>query len=156
MKIEILTAMIVIALVFGTGQAKAPAAEHDRHQAMLVAFLHHPMDGRVSVKNIGTGVAGPSKLTLDCQLDVRLSQGGCPDLPPWAAPLYFDRAFPKNATVKVPSLGPGETFTHTLSFWNALKWTSGTYYFTVLADAEHTVVQRNRVHNKAVSTITVP
>ena len=51
MKIEILTAMIVIALVFGTGQAKAPAAEHDRHQAMLVAFLPHPMDGRVSVKN---------------------------------------------------------------------------------------------------------
>ncbi len=153
------TAALVI-LLFGlpvvAGQAKEPRATvtksaiHGRPD--LVPLLHHPMDGQLAVKNIGTGQAGPSKLTLDCERqESPAAMHSCPNLPVSFMETYFDPAFPENATVQVPALAPGATFKHTLTFWNTFKWPSGTYKFTVVADAGG----RRTKNSIAVSTLTV-
>jgi len=121
----------------------------------LVPVLPHPMNGKIVVKNLGKGLAAPSKMTLDCEkMSTPVSQ--CPDLPISAASTYFDPAFPKNATINVPQLAPGATFEHTLSFWETLHWPSGRYRFTAVADAAHVLSERNTKNNIAVSTLVVP
>jgi len=150
-------AMTLMVLTVAAGQPKSQSTP--TIGVRLVPSLASPMDGRIAVKNKGTQPAGPTKLILDCQkLGGPLAgPGGCPDLPPSFAPFYFDRAFPKYATVKVPALRPGETFTHRLSFWNeTLKWPSGTYYFTAITDAEHTAGPGSEASNKTVGSFTVP
>jgi hypothetical protein len=140
------------------GQKSTAPANTERQGAPdLVAILPNPMNGQLAVKNIGKGPAGPSKLTLDCQKEgVPSETGGCPDLPASAATEYFDPAFPKNLTIKVPALAPGEKFKHTISFWSTFHWPSGKYKFTAVADADHTIPQSNRKNKVATSTLTVP
>ncbi len=123
----------------------------------LVPILHNPMDGEIRVKNIGGGPAAPSKLTLDCvRLDALSQMYSCPNLPLSDAPTYFDPAFPNNATIKIPALAPGATFTHKLSFWDVSTWPKGRYKFTVVVDAAHTLAESNTVNNVGTSRVTVP
>lgn len=127
-------------------------------QPDLVPILPNPMNGTVMVKNIGKCPAGPSKLTLNCQKQgVPVgTRGGCPEVPPAASAPYLDPMFPDNVTVNVPALAPGASFSHTLSFWAALTWTSGTYTFVGKADAANTVAESNEGNNTANSVLTVP
>jgi len=143
----------------GAFQEQPPASQDSDVQGMpeLVPSLPNPMNGQITVKNVGAGSAGPSKLTLDCQrVGVKGHDGGCPVLPPSFADTYFDPAFPMTATIRVPALAVGETFTHTLSFWGALQWPSGKYKFTAVADAAHTVTESDRKNSVAVSILTIP
>jgi len=123
----------------------------------LLPMLHHPMNARIIVKNIGIGSAGPSKLTLDCQkIEAVPQMHSCPNLPLTAWPTYFDSAFPNNATVNIPALAPGTTFTHVLPFWDVSKWPTGKYKFTAVADAAHSLLESNTKNNVATSTLIVP
>jgi hypothetical protein len=143
----------------GSADSKSSSESDTASSPDLVVIPPDPMKGRIIVRNAGTAPAGPTKLTFDCQKEVKgaaSESGGCPDLPPEAAPKYFDPAFPRNATVKVPALAPGESFTHTLEFWNVMKWPSGTYRFAVVADAAHELDGASRTHAVATSQLTVP
>jgi hypothetical protein len=114
------------------------------------------MDGEIRVKNVGAGSAHPSKLTLDCvRLGAPSQMYSCPNLPVSVAPLYFDEAFPNNATIKVPALAPGETFTHKLSFWDVSNWPKGKYKFTVTVDAAHELTESNPENNVATSVLII-
>jgi hypothetical protein len=143
-----------------TGQSiaqKRDSKATDEAKPILVPVLHHPMDGRISVKNVSNAPAGPSKLNLDCvRLGAPVQMNSCPDLPPSVAATYFDPMFPKNATIQVPTLTPGQTFTHTLRFWSALTWPTGKYRFTAVADAGHVVSTSTSEGNIATSTLVVP
>jgi len=121
----------------------------------LVPVLSHPMNGKIIVKNIGRGFAAPSKLTLDCEVVSSTVSTACPDLPVSVASTYFDTEFPKNATIEVPALSPGETFVHSLSFWETFHWPSGRYRFTALVDAAHALSESNTKNNIAISTLVV-
>ncbi len=124
----------------------------------LIPVIPNPMNGVVMVKNIGTCAAGPSKLVLDCHKEglVSTGGGGCAEIPPTLMAAYSDPAFPDKVTVNTPALAPGASFSHTLSFWAALKWASGKYDFTAMADAANTVAESNEGNNTANSTLTVP
>jgi len=125
----------------------------------LVPILPNPMSGTVMVKNIGKCPAGASKLTLNCSKEgiPAGTRGGCPELPATLTPsAYHDPMFPDSVTVNVPGLAPGASFSHTLSFWAALKWTTGTYAFIGKADAANTVAESNEGNNVANSTLVVP
>jgi hypothetical protein len=123
----------------------------------LIPVIPNPMNGVVMVKNIGKCAAGPSKLTLDCHKEGHVGGGGgCAEIPAGVADPYHDPAFPDKLTVNVPALAAGATFSHTLSIWAVLKWTSGKYDFTAMADAANTVAESNEGNNTATSTLTVP
>jgi len=149
---------MAFALIFAQGFALSKGqAAHSESLPDLVPILSKPMNGEVTVKNLGTGEAGPSRLTLDCQKEGAAPEsGGCPDLPPEFASAYFDPAFPMNATIKVPALAPGATFKHTLAFWELLHWPRGKYKFTAIADAAHEINESRRSNNTATSTLTIP
>jgi CARDB len=160
MKKAILVAVLaLIAGALASGQStesrSAVPKAADPEKPDLVPVLAHPMNGKVVVKNIGRGFAAPSKLTLDCE-EVSTPVNACPDLPVSAAATYFDPAFPKNATIEVPALSPGEIFVHTLSFWDTFHWATGRYRFTALVDAAHVLSESNTKNNVAVSTLVVP
>lgn len=129
----------------------------DEPRATLVSALHHPMDARITITNTGNAPAAPSKLTLDCiKLGAPVQMNSCPDLPPSFAGLYFDPSLPKNATIRVPALAPGETFTHTLVFCTQLNWPKGKYKFIAVADAAHNISLSTTKENVATSTFVVP
>jgi hypothetical protein len=160
--VVIAASIFVPGFFFSRSQGQNPTTSSSKHrdsQALpdLVPTLPNPMNGRLQVKNIGPGPAGRSRLTLDCEKgDTPADVGDCPSLPPEFASTYFDPAFPMNATVKVPALAPGATFTHTLSFWSTFQWPSGKYRFTAVADAAHEVHESRRSNNTATSTLTIP
>ncbi len=138
-----------------TKPAQAKAASAEPKPDLLVA-LPIPMNGTITVKNIGKARAAPSKVTLDCEkFAADGSIQSCPDLPPSVADKYFDPAFPRNATVRVPELAAGATFAHKLSFWALMQWPSGKYKFTAKAHADHSLPESN-TKNVATSTLTVP
>lgn len=161
-----LSASIALLLLLTSGatlvaaQSKKPrplgSRLSDAGKPDLAPFLRSPMNGQITVKNVGSGDAAPSKLTLDCEKVAGPQPGGCPDLPPSAAGTYFDAAFPKNATINVPALKAGASFTHRLAFWNTFKWPSGKYKFTAVADAAHAIPESNTKNNVATSTLAVP
>jgi hypothetical protein len=122
----------------------------------LISLLHHPMDNQVIVKNVGKGLAYPTKLTLDCVKVGVEPMHSCPSLPLGFMKVYFDPAFPENATVNVPALKAGESFSHTLMFWDVSHWPTGTYKFTAVADAGHSLEQTNTKNSVATSLLTVP
>jgi hypothetical protein len=123
----------------------------------LVPTLHNPMTDEVRVRNLGTGHSAPSKLTLDCErVEANPELRACPDLSPSLAETYFDSVFPKYATIKVPVLAPGTTFTHKLSFWNQMNWRKGTYRFTAVlrsSDSGQETITKDKV---AVTTLVIP
>jgi CARDB len=157
---------VLALLIFGAGAAPGQSNHPKSHASQpaervgkpeLVVILSVPMSDKIAVKNIGKGSAGPSKLTLDCvRVGAPTQMNSCPDLPPSAMVAYFDAAFPNNATIQVPALAAGATFTHILSFWNDFRWTNGKYKFTAVADASHTIHEVNSKNNVAISTLTVP
>jgi hypothetical protein len=123
----------------------------------LVPVLSSPMNGTVSVKNIGTGAAGASKLVLKCvKLGNTGGGGGCADIPPALAAPYIDAAFPNSVVVNVPALAPGASYNHALSFWGALVWPKGKYQFNAAADAGAVVAETNEANNAASSVLAVP
>ena len=122
----------------------------------LVPILHTPMNGEIRVKNIGVGSAEPTKLILDCvRLDAPSQMYSCPNLLISSAADYFDPAFPNNATIKVPALAPGATYTHKLLFWDVSKWPKGKYKFTVTVDAEHALTESNTKNKIAHSVLSI-
>jgi hypothetical protein len=159
-KTFVLFALLLLLGISATGQATAKTHDSkatDEAKASLVPLLHHPMDGRISVKNVGSAPAGPTKLTLDCvRLGAPVQMNSCPDLPPSVAATYFDPTFPRNATIQVPTLTPGETFTLTLTFWSMVTWPTGKYRFTAIADAGHVVSTSTTEGNIATTTLVVP
>lgn len=149
-------ALLIFAGSYVTGQSSEYKLR-DKGKAHLTPFLHHPMDGRISVTNVGNGASAPTKLTLDCvKLGTPMEMNSCPNLPLSVARAYFDPMFPKNATIQVPALAPGETFTHSLSFWSSFRWPAGRYKFTVVADASHVVSDQPSKGSVATSTLVVP
>ena len=58
--------------------------------------------------------------------------------------------------MSIPALAPGASYSHTLTFWGVLKWPSGKYDFTGVADAANTVAESNEANNTTTSTLTVP
>lgn len=94
----------------------------------LVPLLHHPMDGRIRVRNVGTAPSGPSELTLDCiKLGAPVEMNSCPDLPPSMAATYFDPMFPQNATLQAQRwLRVRSTHTHSCSGMNSLGQAANT------------------------------
>ena len=146
---------------FDTGQPEhhlPPAPPSQERLPDLVATLPVPMTGQLTIKNVGTATAAATKLTMDCQKEDSApdAQRTCPDLPSEAAATYYDPAFPMNLTIKVPALAPGESFSHTLSFWSKFQWPSGKYKFTVIADAAHVLHESDVKNNIATSTLIVP
>ncbi len=138
-------------------QCKKPGTPSGQRLPDLIPVLPNPMNGHVAVKNIGAGPAGPSKLVLECHKAGHIGPGGgCADLPASLVAAYSDPAFPDKVTVPVPALAPGGTFTHTLTFWGALKWAPGKYDFNAMADAANTVAESNEGNNITTSTLTVP
>ncbi|MEO3428421.1 CARDB domain-containing protein [Pelagibius sp. CAU 1746] len=131
------------ALAAGAGQALA--------QPDLVPQLNFPMNASVGVQNAGTTAAGPSHLTINCTKFGK-ADGGCPEAPGMGA--YVDPAFPNRAVIDVPALEPGESFSHNLSFWNAIPWTPGTYVFDAEVDAGGDVAESNETNNSAQSSYT--
>jgi len=69
---------------------------------------------------------------------------------------YENPAYPNKATIKVPKLKPGKTFTHKLSFWNSLSFGPGIYVFTVIADDGNKVAETNEGNNTAGTQLVVP
>jgi hypothetical protein len=123
----------------------------------LVPLLHSPMSEEIRIRNLGSEPSAPSKVTLDCvRVGATPETNSCPDLPPSAAASYFDPAFPQHATIQVPSLAPGATFTHKLAFWGAMNWPKGKYKFTAvvrMSDSPRETITKDRV---AVGILTVP
>ena len=118
------------------------------------------VNGVVSVKNFGSVdiPAGTDfKITVVCNKVGMV--GGCAE-PPVAIPEYVDAAFPNAVTVKVVGgLAHGHVFNHKLKFWKSLVWASGSYQFTVTADAgvaPGAVVETDEGNNVGVATLTVP
>lgn len=123
----------------------------------LVPVLPNPMNGHIEVKNIGACPAGPSKLTIDCHKQGHVGGGGgCAEIPATAAAAYQDPAFPDKVTISVPALAPGAVFSHALSFWGSLKWTSGKFDFKAMADAANAVAESDEANNMGASILTVP
>lgn len=150
--------MIAGRILSESGRPKSATGQRrDVATAQLVPLLSNPMNADITVKNVGTATADPTKLTLDCiRLDVPIQMNSCPDLPPSFAVKYFDEAFPKNATIRIPALAPGEEFKHTLLFWFILKFPSGRFKFTAVADAEGKTSPPNRKSKVASRVLVVP
>jgi hypothetical protein len=159
--IAILTLLFTLGVLFVEGQTTRSNPTESQNQVEkapdLLPILRSPMNGEIRVKNIGTGFAEATKLTLDCvKMDATTQMHSCPNLPLSVAPTYYDPAFPDNATIKIPSLAPGATFTHTLSFWDVSNWPKGKYRFTVTVDAAHTLNESNTKNNIANSILSIP
>lgn len=132
-----------VSLIAGAGQALA--------QPDLVPQLNFPMNATVGIQNSGTSAAGPSQLTINCT-KFGQADGGCPDTPGMAA--YVDPAFPNRVVIDVPALEANESFSHDLSFWNAIPWTPGTYVFDAEVDAGSDIAESDETNNTAQSSYT--
>jgi hypothetical protein len=154
-KICSLFCFCAVTVLYVDCQQTRPTITTTPKQPDLLVILHHPMNATIRIKNIGTASAGPSKLTLDCvRIESRSKMYSCPNLPITKMQTYFDAQFPNNATIQVPSLAPGATFVHTLAFWSDMNWPVGTYRFTAVADAAHTL-QVASIQNVATSTLVI-
>jgi hypothetical protein len=109
----------------------------------LVPIPSRMLNGAVSVRNTGTAASGASVTTVVCKKIV--GAGSCADSP--ALKKYEDATYPNALVVKTPAIQPGHVYTHSLPFWNSLKWDPGTYEFTVTADAGKQVNETNEKNN---------
>ena len=147
-------AIALLCLLTASEAQQAPSTKSSLNGPNLVVILHHPMNATITIKNVGTDTAKPSKLTLDCvRVESVSKMYSCPNLPASKMQTYFDAAFPNNATVQVPALAPGETFTHKLTFWSELNFPKGTYKFTAVVDAAYAVQAKS--HASAASSMLV-
>jgi hypothetical protein len=120
----------------------------------LVPIASRMAKGVISVRNTGPVAAGPFKVTVEC--NAMGKKGGCAEPPKGAAVAYIDGAFPNKFRVLAPNLAPGAVFSHKLSFWDALVWSSGNYEFTVVADASGLVAEVNEGDNTGGTVMNVP
>jgi hypothetical protein len=109
----------------------------------LAPIASRMLNGAVSIRNTGTAAAGASVATVVCQKIV--GAGSCADSP--ALKKYENAAYPNALVVNVPAIQAGQVYTHSLPFWNSLKWDPGTYQFTVTADAGKQVNETNEGNN---------
>ncbi len=110
--------------------------------------------GVVSVRNTGDAISGASVVTINCHKPAM--RGGCVDIPPAFVANYTNPAYPNRLVVNVPRLTPGRVFNHTLPFWGAMVWPSGTYNFDFVADAGGTVAEGNEGNNTGTYVKVVP
>ncbi len=122
--------------------------------ANLVPIAPRMTKGTISVRNTGSAVAGPFKITVKCNVVGRT--GGCAEPPERAVAAYEDPAFPNKLTVTAPGLSPGQVFNHKISFWDGVVWPSGNYEFTVVADAAGAVAETNESDNSGGTVMGVP
>ena len=100
---------------------------------------------KVVVKNIGTSPSRTQYTTVHCQ---RLGGGSCAESPAMAP--YVHPAYPNKVAVKVPALKAGQSYVHTLNFWNLLKWRPGKYRFTARADDGDNIPESKEFNNSHV------
>ena len=86
-------------------------------------------------------------VTILCQ---KIGGGSCPDPNPALAGAYENPLFPNRATVKVPQLPPGKSFSHKLKFFPSLKFKKGKYRFIVKADPSNIQAEKNEANNNRV------
>ncbi len=110
-------------------------------------------NGVVKVANIGASTSKRVYVTIRCK---RIGGGSCPDPNPALAAPYENPLFPNRATVKVPRLKPGQSFTHKLKFFSNLKFRKGKYRFFVKADASNIQPESNEGNNNKVYVKSVP
>jgi hypothetical protein len=110
--------------------------------ADLVPIASRMLKGAVSIRNAGSAASGPSIATVVC---AKVGGGGCAESP--AMKKYENAAYPNAIVVNVPALAVGHVYSHSLPFWNSLKWGPGTYEFTVTADAGKQVGETNEGNN---------
>lgn len=118
-------------------------------------------NGTVKVANIGpSGIKKRSIVSVDCvyarlKKPVKKSRGGCPEPRPRQAKPY---KFPgvSGAAIKVPPLKAGQSYTHTIAFFNSLNWQPGTYGLKVCADAAGHIPEGNEANNCKVFKKIVP
>jgi hypothetical protein len=110
--------------------------------------------GVVSVRNTGVAASGPSIATVNCHLPNQ--RGGCPEIPERLVAAYENPAYPNRVAVNIPAIEPGHVHSHTLTFWSALDWPSGTYVFDFVVDAGGTVGESNEGNNAGSYTWVVP
>ncbi len=135
------------------GNPNGPPTQRCDGKPDLVPELHTPMDGWVAVKNIGTGVAGPSVLSIKCQRVGYAAGGGCADIPAsLITPPFF--ALPGALGVRVPELYCGKEFVATMPWWGQVTWAKGTYQFTATADSTNVIAESNEGNNTTSSSMT--
>lgn len=101
--------------------------------------------GVVSIRNAGSAASAPSLATVNCHLPNQ--EGGCPEIPAAALPMYTNPAFPNRLVVSIPAIQPGHVYSHTLSFWSGYGPPAGTYEFEFVADASATNAETNEGNN---------
>lgn len=110
--------------------------------------------GVISVRNIGASTSAPSIVTVHChKAGLR---GGCAEAPARYEAAYTDPAYPDRLVVEVPALAPGHVHNHTLPFWPAMVWASGSYEFEFVADAGASNAETNEANNSGSWTKVVP
>jgi len=109
------------------------------------------LNGVASVRNVGSGPAGPFLLTVQCQ---KQGGGSCAESPGMAA--YENPAYPNRLVVPVAGLAAGKVFNHTLPFWKGLDWQPGNYNFVLEADAGKTVAETNEGNNFGGAVLSEP
>ena len=162
------TALVAAAGAFAQTRTQTPQVQqqqtpHVQHQgpgaltaraADLQPIPSRIEHGVVSVRNAGSAAAGPSIATVNCHLPGQ--RGGCPELPPEALAPYTNPAYPNRVVVNIPAIPAGHTHSHTLTFFDADDWPSGSYVFEFVVDAGATVAETNEGNNTGAHTWVVP
>ena len=145
----------------GNNTAKSTLTVAARNEPDLVPVLNNPMNGTLIVRNDGRAAAPPTRLRLRCFYYFR--EAGinpmCPEIPPRFAPEYsWDPSSPyrEYMFLNIPTLAPGATYRIALPFWRFVRWLSGNYQFTAVADFDRVVLESNEGNNSGVSTMVVP
>ena len=110
--------------------------------------------GVVSIRNGGVAASAPSLATVNCHLPGE--EGGCPDVPAALVAPYENPAYPNRLVVAIPAIQPGHTYSHTLTFWDAVDWPTGTYVFDFVADADSANAESNEGNNTGSHNWVVP
>lgn len=121
----------------------------------LIPIPSRITSGVVSVQNAGTAPSAPTTVTVNCHR--RGQTGGCPEIPARYAAGYTNAAFPNRLTVEIPSIEPGHTYNHNLTFWSvAPPMPSGTFIYEFVADASSLNNESNETNNNRSFNWVVP
>ena len=128
----------------------------------LVVSLPNPMNGSVTVRNIGTGDAKEeAELYLYCKRVgwTGLDSGCAPVSGRQWCSSYTDISGQYTGGciyIRIPPLRPGRGHVHTLPSWSEIRWDSGSYEFSARVTYYHrTSKETNTANNTASSTLTV-
>ena len=128
----------------------------------LVVSLPNPMNGSVTVRNIGTLAAKETRLHLYCARAgaERPTASGCAGGSTWCGyPSTTDitgNHMPSGCNIlRIPPLPPGGTYVYTVPSWSTLRWDSGTYEFVAKVNVPYNSKETSTGNNTANSTLTV-